>query len=59
MNKKNISPISVLIDEFKSEDSKRRLNSVKSFGTIAAALGPERTRSELIPFVSGIIFKFL
>ena len=29
-----------------------RLNSVRRLGTIALALGEERTRSELIPFVS-------
>ncbi len=50
---KNLSPIGVLIDELKSEDPKRRMNSVKNFVTIASAVGPERTRSELLPFVSG------
>lgn len=50
---KAISPIGVLIDELKSEDSKRRINSIKSFTTIASAIGPERTRSELLPFVNG------
>ena len=47
------SKIGVLIDELKSEDSKRRANSIKSFTTIATAIGPERTRSDLIPFVNG------
>ena len=49
------SPVAVLIDELKSEDPKRRLNSIKYFSTIASAIGPERTRSELLPFVNGII----
>ena len=31
-----------------------RLNSVKNLIPIAKALGPERTRTELIPFLSGI-----
>lgn len=53
---KNLSPVGVLIDELKSEDSKRRLNSIKNFSTIASAIGPERTRSELLPFVNGINF---
>jgi hypothetical protein len=56
MNKnKNLSPVGVLIDELKSEDPKRRMNSVKNFTTIASAIGPERTRSELLPFVSGMV----
>ena len=29
-----------------------RLNSVKRLGTIAMALGEERTRNELIPFLT-------
>lgn len=49
-----ISPIGVLIDELKAEDPKRRVNSIKNFTTIASAIGPDRTRSELLPFVNGI-----
>jgi len=30
-----------------------RLNSIKKLSTIALALGVERTRSELIPFLTG------
>lgn len=33
-----------------------RLNSIKKLSTIALALGDERTRSELLPFLTG---KFL
>lgn len=47
----NIS-IPTLIDELKSEDIKKRINSIKHLPVIASALGPERTRSELIPFLS-------
>lgn len=39
-------------DELKNEDVALRLNSVKRLGTIALALGEERTRTELIPFLS-------
>ncbi len=39
-------------DELKNEDVALRLNSVRRLSTIALALGEERTRSELIPFVS-------
>ena len=30
-----------------------RLNSVKGLGTIATALGPERTKNELLPYIIG------
>ena len=39
-------------DELKNEDVALRLNSVRRLGTIALALGDERTRLELIPFIS-------
>lgn len=45
-------PIAVLIDELKNDDIQLRLNSIKRLGTIARALGEERTRKELIPFLT-------
>ena len=39
-------------DELKNEDVALRLNSVRRLSTIALALGEERTRSELIPFLT-------
>ncbi|GJD08106.1 Serine/threonine-protein phosphatase 2A 65 kDa regulatory subunit A alpha isoform [Galdieria sulphuraria] len=48
----SLYPIAVLIDELKNEDMQLRLNSIKRLGTIATALGPERTRSELLPFLN-------
>ena len=45
-------PIAVLIDELKNEDIQLRLNSIRILSTIARALGEERTRKELIPFLS-------
>lgn len=44
-------PIAVLIDELKHDDVLLRLNAIRRLGTIALALGPERTREELIPFL--------
>ncbi|PGH04846.1 hypothetical protein AJ80_08455 [Polytolypa hystricis UAMH7299] len=44
-------PIAVLIDELKHEDVLLRLNAIHRLSTIALALGPERTRDELIPFL--------
>ena len=39
-------------DELKNDDVIVRLNSIRRLGIIAKALGPERTREELIPFLS-------
>ena len=45
-------PIAVLIDELKNDDIQLRLNSIRRLSSIAKALGEERTRKELIPFLS-------
>ena len=45
-------PIAVLIDELKSDDDAARLRSVQALVRIGNALGPDRTRNELIPFVT-------
>jgi serine/threonine-protein phosphatase 2A regulatory subunit A len=44
--------IAVLTDELKNEDTQLRLNSIRRLSTIARALGEERTRKELIPFLT-------
>lgn len=44
-------PIALLIDELKSPDQKKRINAVKGLNTVAVALGPERTRLELLPYI--------
>ena len=48
---KNLYPIAVLIDELRHENLQTRLNSVRQLEHIALALGPSRTRNELIPFL--------
>ena len=48
----SLYPVAILIDELKNEDMKLRLNSVRRLSTIAVALGVERTRNELIPFLN-------
>eukprot|EP00347_Sterkiella_histriomuscorum_P020919 403335954 len=48
---KALYPIAVLIDELKSEDQKKRVNSVKNLSQIAIALGQDRTRNELLPYI--------
>lgn len=45
------TPLALLLDELKSEDVIARLSSVRRLSTIALALGPERCREELIPFL--------
>eukprot|EP00057_Strongylocentrotus_purpuratus_P007987 XP_011662461.1 PREDICTED: serine/threonine-protein phosphatase 2A 65 kDa regulatory subunit A alpha isoform isoform X3 [Strongylocentrotus purpuratus] len=52
----SLYPIAVLIDELRNEDVQRRLNSIKKLSTIALALGVERTRGELIPFLTDTIY---
>lgn len=44
-------PIAVLIDELKHDDILLRLNAIHRLSTIALALGAQRTRDELIPFL--------
>ena len=45
-------PLQILTDELKSEDVVLRLSSVRRLSTIALALGPQRTRDELMPFLT-------
>ena len=40
-----------MIDELKSTDQKKRISAVKNLGTIAIALGHQRTRQELLPYI--------
>ncbi|WVQ61990.1 hypothetical protein V866_006793 [Kwoniella sp. B9012] len=47
----SLYPIHLLMDELKSEDVVLRLSSIRRLSTIALALGPQRTREELIPFL--------
>lgn len=44
-------PIAVLIEELKNDDVTLRLNSIERLQSIALALGEERTRLELLPFL--------
>jgi len=47
----HLYPIAVMIDELKSPEQKKRIGSVKNLSTIAIALGPDRTRQELLPYI--------
>ncbi|KNZ79549.1 Protein phosphatase PP2A regulatory subunit A, partial [Termitomyces sp. J132] len=46
-----IAPIAILMDELRSEDVQLRLNAIHSIPTIALALGSDRARGELVPFL--------
>ncbi|KAJ0389977.1 hypothetical protein P43SY_010654 [Pythium insidiosum] len=48
----SLYPIAILVDELKHEDVQLRLNSIRKIHIIASALGPERTRDELLPFLN-------
>ena len=47
-----LAPIKILIDELRNEDFQQRLKSVRRLTTISTALGPERTREELVPYLN-------
>jgi len=47
----SLYPIAILIDELKSDDVSLRLNAIHRISTIALALGPQRARDELVPFL--------
>lgn len=49
-------PLAVLIEELRNEDVRFRLNSIHRLSTIALALGPEKTRTQLIPFLTDSIY---
>ncbi|CAH8651863.1 unnamed protein product [Schistosoma bovis] len=52
----SLFPIAILIDELRNEEMQTRLASIRKLTTIALALGPERTRTELVPFLTDTIY---
>ncbi|EER12464.1 Serine/threonine-protein phosphatase 2A 65 kDa regulatory subunit A beta isoform, putative, partial [Perkinsus marinus ATCC 50983] len=48
-------PIALLIDELRSEDVDLRVNAMNQLDHIACALGPVRTREELLPFLTELV----
>lgn len=55
MQENPLHPIAILMDELKHAELTIRLNAIQKLDTIALALGPERTRSELMKFLQGIV----
>jgi hypothetical protein len=47
------TPIKVLVDTLKSDDVKRRVKAIESLPEFCIALGPRRTREEVVPFIKG------
>lgn len=45
--------MSVLIEDMRSEDTEMRIKAMGKLRLVAAALGPERTRNELLEFLRG------
>lgn len=43
-----------LLEDLKSSEPKVKINAIRGLSVIAFALGKERTRNELIPFLAGI-----
>jgi len=52
-NGSDLYQIAILIDRLKHEEVQFRVNASNNLPRIAQALGPERTRDELIPILCG------
>eukprot|EP00755_Sulcionema_specki_P015661 Sspe_Gene.60019::Locus_33023_Transcript_1_1_Confidence_1.000_Length_1848::g.60019::m.60019/K03456/PPP2R1; serine/threonine-protein phosphatase 2A regulatory subunit A len=52
MEEESLFPVAVLIDELKNKELATRLRATNQLRVIAEALGFERTRDELIPFIT-------
>ena len=46
-------PLTLLTEELKSDEVETRIKAMRRLRTVAQALGPERTRSDLLPFLRG------
>lgn len=48
------SSAATLIEDLKNQETKTKINAIKSLSTIALTIGKERTRNELLPYLAGI-----
>lgn len=53
-NGEDLYPLALLMDELKHDDIANRVEAMKKLDTIALALGPQRTRDELVPFLTEV-----
>jgi len=51
----SLRPIAILIDELAEDDIQIRIGALKQVTRIASALGAERTRNELIPYITSML----
>jgi serine/threonine-protein phosphatase 2A regulatory subunit A len=58
MEDEDLLPIAILIDELRHECVANRLNSIQKLNVIGRALGPARTREELLPYLGGVCLYF-
>ena len=54
-NPSNLYEIAIVIDELKSSNLQKRVGSVRNLGRVAIALGQQRTRQELLPYLKEVI----
>lgn len=47
--------VASMIDEMRCDDQKKRIAAITNLSTIATTLGPDRTRSELLPYCLEVI----
>jgi serine/threonine-protein phosphatase 2A regulatory subunit A len=52
-------PINLLTEEMRTDEAEIRIRSMRRLRTVAQALGPERTRTELLPFLNGRVMNML
>ncbi|KAI9306671.1 hypothetical protein BJ944DRAFT_159465, partial [Cunninghamella echinulata] len=55
MEESEIYNVSRLIEDLKHEDIQNRINAINKLNLITDALGPERTRTDFIPFLQELI----
>lgn len=51
----DLYPLALLMDELKHDNVANRVAAMQKLDTISLALGPERTRNELIPFLKDVV----
>ena len=54
-SEQHLRDLAVAIDDLKSADTAKRTRALRSLAQVAAALGHDRTRSELLPYVKELI----
>ena len=57
MQMSNNDPVKItaILDEMKNSGPKVKSEAIKQLNLVAAAVGKDRSRSELLPYINGII----